>query len=68
MAITRLDLKMGIKEKIIDSNTILLVNENVRMSMTAKDFEIFTRALTKGFRPTAALQKAMKVARRITQA
>ena len=45
-----------------------LLDRESRITMTAQDFDTFTRALNAAFLPNAALQKAMSAARKIKRA
>ena len=45
-----------------------LLDRESRITMTAQDFDTFTRALAGAFQPNAALQKAMSTARKIKRA
>ena len=45
-----------------------LLDRESRITMTAQDFDTFTRALAGEFQPNAALQKAMSAARKIKRA
>jgi len=45
-----------------------LLDRESRITMTSRDFEAFTQALNGAFQPNAALQKAMRAARKIKRA
>ena len=45
-----------------------LLDRESRITMTAQDFQAFTVALNGAFKPVAALQKAMNIARRTKRA
>lgn len=48
------------KEKTRD-----LLDQEPRITMTARDFDVFTQALNGAFEPNEALKKAMGAARKI---
>ena len=45
-----------------------LLDRESRITMTARDFDVFTQALNSAFQPNVALQKAMNAARKIKRA
>jgi uncharacterized protein (DUF1778 family) len=45
-----------------------LIMRESRVSMTAEDFQAFTKALNQPFEPNAALTKALEVASRVKRA
>lgn len=45
-----------------------MLDRESRITMTAQDFQAFTVALNGAFKPNAALQKAMNIARRTKRA
>ena len=45
-----------------------LLDRESRITMTARDFDVFTQALNGAFQPNTALQKAMGAARKIKRA
>ncbi|MCE7528298.1 DUF1778 domain-containing protein [Polynucleobacter sp. IMCC 29146] len=46
----------------------ILLDQESRITMTAKDFEVFAKALNGKFTPNPALQKALNTAKKISRA
>jgi uncharacterized protein (DUF1778 family) len=56
-------VRVAAKEKARD-----LLERESRVTMTERDFQTFTSALQRAFRPNPALKRAMSVARKVKRA
>jgi uncharacterized protein (DUF1778 family) len=67
-AAARFDLKMDVAEKEVVSRAAALVGTTMAITMSEQDFQAFTKALNGTFTPNAALENALRAARKMKRA